>query len=370
VFSLLIDTDHRDLGAVVRYDQSVGAHDLQVGLNYGDGSVEGGNFRNNGGRPNGIVEFVDNSADSLEAFVVDRWRASDRVSVVLGAQYVDAARDVRTTNAETGALSNPRADYSSVNPRIGVIAAVTDTGELYGNVSRLFEAPTTFQMEDDVRGGDATLEPMSGTVVELGWRSTSRQATGTRWTWDISAYYARIRDEILSLDDPNAPGNSLVTNIDRTVHAGLEALVGASFELAGGAHRLDPQVSITLNRFNFDGDPVYGDNDLPAAPGYVVRGEALYRHAKGFYVGPTFDLLGKRYADFANTYTVDAYALMGLRGGFAGQEWEVFGEVRNLFDEEYITGVNVFNVAAPDAQALYPGSPLSLYIGTRFSFRR
>jgi iron complex outermembrane receptor protein len=211
---------------------------------------------------------------------------------------------------------------------------------------------------------------MSRTVAEIGWRSTSSPSTGTRWTWDISAYYARISDEILSLDDPNAPGNSLVTNIDRTVHAGIEALVGASFELGGGAHRIDPQVSITLNRFNFDGDPVYGDNDLPAAPGYVVRGEALYRHANGLYVGPTFDLLGERYADFANTYTVDAYALMGLRGGFAGKEWEVFGEVRNLFDEEYIAGVNVFNVAAPDAQALYPGSPLSLFVGTRFSFQR
>jgi iron complex outermembrane receptor protein len=370
VFSLLIDTDHRDFGGVVRYDQSVGAHDLQVGLNYGDGSVEGGNFRNNGGRPNGIVELVDNRADSLEAFFVDRWRASDRVTVVLGAQYVSATRDVRTTNADTGALSNPKADYSSLNPRVGVIAALNDAGEIYGNVSRLFEAPTTFQMEDDVRGGNATLDPMSGSVVEIGWRSRSRRATGTSWTWDINAYYARIRDEILSLDDPNAPGNSLVTNIDKTVHAGVEALVGASFELGGGAHRLDPRVSITLNQFDFDGDPVYGDNDLPAAPSYVVRGEALYRHAKGFYVGPTFDFLGKRFVDFANTYTVDAYALMGLRGGISGRQWEVFGEVRNLFDEEYITGVNVFNAAAPDAQALYPGSPLSFYVGTRFSFRR
>ncbi len=370
VFSLLVDTDHADLGAVVRYDQTVGAHDLQVGLNYGEGSVEGGNFRNDGGRPNGISEFVDNSADSVEAFFVDRWRASDRVSVVLGAQYVDAARDVRTINADTGAVSNPKADYSSVNPRVGVIAALNDAGELYGNLSRLFEAPTTFQMEDNVRGGNATLDPMSGTVAEVGWRSTSRRAAGTSWTWDISAYYASISDEILSLDDPNAPGNSLTTNIDETVHAGIEALVAASFELGGGGHRLDPQVSVTLNRFHFDGDPVYGDNDLPAAPDYVVRGEALYRHRTGFYAGPTFDFLGERYADFANTYTVDGYALMGLRGGFAARQWELFGEVRNLFDEEYIAAVNVFNVAAPGAQALYPGSPLSAFVGTRFSFQR
>ena len=90
VFSLLIDTDHRDLGAMVRYDRRLGTHDLLAGLNYGDGSVKGGNYRNNGGRPNGISEYVDNTADSVEAFVVDRWRASDRWTAVFGAQVVSA----------------------------------------------------------------------------------------------------------------------------------------------------------------------------------------------------------------------------------------------------------------------------------------
>ena len=171
VFSLLVDTDHRDLGAMVRYDRRLGTHDLLAGLNYGDGTVKGGNYRNHNGRPNGISEHVDNSADSVEAFVVDRWRASDRWTAVFGAQVVSAARDVRTTNATTGAVSNPSDRYSSVNPRAGVIASLNDAGEVYGNVSRLFEAPTTFQMQDDVRGGDATLDPMSGTVAEIGWRS-------------------------------------------------------------------------------------------------------------------------------------------------------------------------------------------------------
>jgi iron complex outermembrane receptor protein len=209
VFSLLVDTDHRDLGAMVRYDRRMGTHDLLVGLNYGDGSVEGGNYRNNGGQPNGLSEHVDNTADSVEAFVVDRWRVSGRWTAVFGAQVVSAGRDVRTTNATTGALSNPHDRYSSINPRAGVIASLNDAGEVYGNVSRLFEAPTTFEMEDDIRGGSAALDPMTGTVAEIGWRSTPSQSRGTRWTWDIAAYYARISDEILSMDDPDAPGNSL-----------------------------------------------------------------------------------------------------------------------------------------------------------------
>jgi iron complex outermembrane receptor protein len=367
VFSLLIDTDHRDLGAMARYERRLGGHDLLVGLNYGDGSVEGGNYRNLNGRPNGISEYVDNTADSVEAFVLDRWRATNRWTVVFGAQAVSAGRDVLTTNATTGAVTNPKARYSAFNPRAGVIASVNDAGEVYGNVSRLFEAPTTFQMMDDVRGGNATLDPMSGIVVEVGWRSASSHASGTRWNWDIAAYFARIRDEILSVDDPNAPGNSLVTNIDKTTHAGLEALVGSSVPV-GTSHRIEPKVSVTLNSFHFANDAAWGDNRLPAAPAYAVRGEVLYRHARGFYAGPTFDFIGERYADLANSYAVDGYELMGLRVGMSGRRWEVFGEVRNLFDVDYIATLSVLNVAPANARVLYPGAPVSAYTGVRFSF--
>jgi iron complex outermembrane receptor protein len=367
VFSLLVDTDHRDLGAMVRYDRRMGAHDLLVGMNYGDGAVTGGNYRNERGRPNGISEHVDNTADSLEAFVVDRWRASDRWTAVLGAQVVSAGRDVRIRNATTGAFSNPRARYTAVNPRAGLIASMGQAGEIYGNVSRLFEAPTTFEMEDDVRGGNATLDPMSGTVAEVGWRSNASTLRRTRMHWDIAAYYARLSDEILSMDDPDAPGNSLTTNIDRTTHAGIEALVGATVDL-GAQHRLEPLATVTYNHFRFAGDPIYGDNRLPAAPTAAVRGEVLYRHARGFYGGPTFDLVGRRYADFANSYTVDGYALMGLRGGLAGRGWELFAEVRNLFDTDYVATLSVLNVAATDARVLYPGTPRSVYTGLRLSF--
>jgi iron complex outermembrane receptor protein len=222
-------------------------------------------------------------------------------------------------------------------------------------------------MENQVPGGSPTLDAMSGTVAEIGVRSKPSPSSGTRWTWDIAAYYARIRDEILATDDPDAPGNTLVTNIDRTTHAGVEALIGASVA-AGRLHRIEPQLSLTLNRFHFAGDPVWGDNDLPAAPTYVARGEVLYRHARGFYAGPTFDLVGERFVDFANTYTVDGYGLVGLRGGLSRARWDLFGELRNLFDTSYIATVGVLNPAPPTARVLYPGAPRSAYVGARFSY--
>lgn len=372
-FSLLIDTDHRTLGGMVRYQKQLGDHDLLFGLNYGDTEVEGGNYRNLFGRRNGLMERVEEYAEGIEAFAIDRWKIGDAFTLVYGAQLVDTSRDVRVIDAGTGAVRNPKGDYSEVNPRIGVIYALGDTNESFASVSRLFEAPTTFELEDDARQNNLPLDPMKGTVVEVGVRGATPQATSTRWRWDVAVYYAQIDDEILSVEeidpDTNLPtGTSLSANIDGTIHAGLEALIGASFALTGGAHRLEPLLSLTVNEFSFDSDPIYGDNDLPAAPEYAARGELIYRHASGFYVGPTFDFIGKRYIDFANTTEVDSYELLGLRSGFSARQWEVFAELRNVTDEDYIATFSVLNRARGNDAVYFPGAPLSAYVGTRVSF--
>lgn len=54
VFSLLIDTDHRDIGVTARYYQRIGDHDVVAGANYGRNAVEGEHYRNLGGVRNGL----------------------------------------------------------------------------------------------------------------------------------------------------------------------------------------------------------------------------------------------------------------------------------------------------------------------------
>jgi len=127
-------------------------------------------------------------------------------------------------------------------------------------------------------------------------------------------------------------------------------------------------VNLLVNHFRFDGDRVYGNNRLPAAPDYAVRAEVLYRNADGFYFGPTFDFVGDRYADMVNSYRIDSYALWGLRAGVARRNWEAFAELRNLADRNYVAFTRVVDVAAPNAALLYPGEPRSAYVGVRMKF--
>ncbi|MGE0332690.1 MAG: TonB-dependent receptor family protein [Ramlibacter sp.] len=367
-FSLLIDTTQRNLGTTVRYQRRAGDHDLLAGMNYGRTRVRGGNNSYVPGGAQTLNTAVDNAADNTELFLVDRWKFAPQWTAVYGAQLVSGSREVRNTAVPSGAVRNPKADYDSVNPRVGLIRDLTPTTQLFANLSRLYEAPTLYELDDDVRGNNATLDAMRGVVLEVGTRG-SHAFDRHRFHWDAAVYYGRLNGEILSRDDPRAPGTSLSTNVGKTIHAGVEALLGASFAMdAAGAHRLEPLVNITLNHFRFKGDSIYGNNQLPAAPRYALKGELLYRHANGVFFGPTFDLVGKRFADFSNTYTVDSYTLWGLRAGYTAKQWEVYGELRNAGDRKYVSFFSVRDVAAANAPILTSGEPRSLYVGARLKF--
>jgi iron complex outermembrane receptor protein len=368
VFSLLIDTQQRDFGTMFRYRQRTGDHDFVAGLNYGDNGVEGGNYRNLGGQPNGLTTIVDNSADSLEVYAMDRWQVADRWLLELAAQGVSADREIRNTSAATGALRNPQGSYSHVNPRIGFIRSLGEGVDFYGNVSSLYEAPTNYQLDDEASGSNAVLDAMHGTVLELGVRGQRMLAAERLLAWDIAWYRAEIRDEILSIDDPAAPGTSLSSNIGRTRHDGLEAVVSAQLPIGSSGAAIAPVVSLTVNDFSFDDDAVYGNRELPAAPGYAVRGEVLVRLANGGFVGPTFDVIDERYADFMNTYVIDSYTLVGLRAGWSNDKWHVFGELKNAGDESYVATHSVLDAAGPDARILSSGEPRSVYFGISARF--
>jgi len=369
VFSLLIDTDQSNFGATLRYHQQLGYHDLLAGINYGRSDVEGGNYRNLAGMKNGLTTLIDNDASLVEAFLADRWTLNDRWALELAAQAVLADREVRNTDVASGVLTNPQGDYSRINPRVGAIYQLSGESSLYGNLSQVYEPPTNFQLQDNVAGGDAVLSAMKGTAIEFGTRGSHDFDEQNNWAWDIALYYTAIDDEILSVDDPLAPGTSLATNIDATTHAGIEGMVNATISLGdSGQYSLAPLLSLTVNHFEFDDDPIYGNNQLPAAPDYTLRGEFMFDNSSGFYLGPTFDFIGQRYADFANTYVIHSYNLLGFRAGWSGNDWSATLEINNILDEDYVASHSVRNIAFESDALLSPGAPRSAYVTVRWQF--
>ncbi|WP_290523481.1 TonB-dependent receptor [Alcanivorax sp.] len=367
-FSLLIDNDQTTFGTTVRYDKKLGNHDLLLGLNYGETRVKGGNYQHSGGIRGALSTKVDNQADNLELFAIDRWHFAERWTLVYGAQAVTGSREVSNVDAASGVERNPKDDYDSINPRLGMIYQLADLSELFANVSKLYEAPTLYQLEDDVQANNETLDPMQGVVGEVGTRGTAPLGQASQWNWEVSVYYAQIEDEILSIDDPSAPGTSLATNIEDTIHAGVEALFGASLALGSNAQRIEPVFSLTWNDFTFDDDPLYANNHLPVAPEFFIKGEVMYRHGNGFFAGPTFDIVDDRFGDFANNKDIEGYELLGLRTGLERDNWEVYLEGRNLTDEVYVSNVSVSDNEAVNPVSIQAGEPRSFYAGVRFDF--
>lgn len=58
----------------------------------------------------------------------------------------------------------------------------------------------------------------------------------------------------------------------------------------------------------------------------------------------------------------------GFAARLAHDSREVFGEIRNLTDKEYISLFSVKYVAAADAAILTPGEPRSAYVGVKLRF--
>lgn len=373
VFSLLINTAQRTSGGMARYHLHAGNHDLLAGINLAYTSNRGGNYGNDTGRRGPLQDLVDKHADSANLFVMDRWQFTPDWMLVYGAQGTTTRLVDRQVDGFDAGNRTPRGQtnrFSSLNPRVGLIRQLTPDSQLYASVGRLYQSPNTFDLDNArmERGPAATLDAMHGTSYELGVRGAS-DTTGPapRWHWSVGSYYERIRDEIFSIDNPAAPGISLTANLPRTIHAGVEAEASATLPLAAGGY-LEPRVSASWNAFSFDHDPVYGSNRLPSAPRYALHAELIYHTSNGFYVGPTLDTTGSRYADFANSYRVGGYTLVGLRGGLRRGRWELYAEADNLLDRRYAVSVGVLDRAGPDAAVLNPGAPRSIYLGARYRY--
>lgn len=369
-FSLLIDTRQETTGGMLRYHLKAGKHQLLAGLNLAHTSNYGGNYENDGGNKGIRTNDINQQSNSATLFLMDRWQFAPRWTLVYGAQAITTNRNLHDTTLASNDTRHQKASYASVNPRAGLIYALSKNSELFANVSRIYQAPNNFDLDNDVRQNDSTLSAMHGVAVEVGTRGSEPLpfAHGTAH-WNLALYHARIHNEILSVDNPAQPGNMLSANYDKTRHTGIEALLGGSFQITDRGQRIEPLVSASYNHFTFDHDPIYGNNRLPSAPRYIVHGEVMVRDAQsGLYAGPTFDLIGSRYVDMANTYRVSGYELLGLRAGIERDRWEIYAQATNLTNKKYVNAVSVRTQASADDAVLNPGAPRALFVGMRLRY--
>lgn len=340
---------------------------LTVGATVGAGTVDNKQYANLAGGTKGALlsASMDRSTNTL-VYAEDSLAVVPGVNLIAGTQYLDASR--RRSDRFTAApdTSGDR-DYQLWSPRLGVLWQVEPGWQVFANISRSAEAPTLSELNFN-----STV--LSNTKAQ---RSTSYEI-GTRGrrpdlTWDVALYRAQIGDEFQYFD--LGGGNVQVTNADRTVHQGIEIGGGWAFaerlaRAAGEPDRLWLNLAYTYSDFRFDGDPSWGDNELPGAPRHYLRAELLYRHPSGFHAGPNLEWVPQGYyVDNANTQKTPSYALLGFRAGVdVAENASLYVDARNILDRRYIASASVSATATASSAVYEPGTGRAVVFGARLSW--
>lgn len=342
---------------------------VTVATHLSQGDTDAKRFTNLAGDYGPLQADASERAKNATLYVENRTQLSPDVSVLAGNQFLYANRDFHDRFMGNGDQSAQR-DYYGLSPRIGAIWDVDARTQLFTNLSRAYEAPIISELTQQVPGfaGFADLDAQKSDTLEIG----SRGAYG-RWQWDASIYRSWVKDELMMYNI--APNTSRVLNADRTIHQGLELgldgeLIQGVF-LACGCDSLRLRLGYTYSDFHFDGDALYGDNQLPGAPEHYLRAELRYQHRDGWYIAPNVEAIPDGYpVDMANSLYTSGYALAGLRAGMdVTDKVELYLDARNLLDKTYAATADVITAPTAMNQAVFaPGDGRALYAGLRYRF--
>jgi iron complex outermembrane receptor protein len=360
----VLEQDSDDYGVNARFisDRKLfgNRNRLILGMSLQEGELSDDRFANIGGRRGARTAQAEQRSTNYAVFAENQYYVLPSTALIVGAQAVQAKRRLEDRFLANGDQSVDKT-YRHVAPRIGLRRELTPDVQLYGNVSGSYEPPSFGELAG---GPNVTpVDAQRARTAEIGTRGLSRQQWGNL-RWDVSLYRARVRQELLSLNDPG--GNPLgTTNADRTIHQGIEAEVEAGFGPAWVV-----RANYLLNDFRFDGDRTYSDNRLAGVPRQYVTGEVLYKMENGLYLGPNVHIASSTYIDHANTLKAAGYGIFGFKlGQRVNKNVSWFVDARNLADKTYAatTGV-IADARGADSRQFYPGDGRSLYAGVELKY--
>jgi iron complex outermembrane receptor protein len=217
-------------------------------------------------------------------------------------------------------------------------------------VATAFETPTTTELANRPTGAggfNPELDPQRTVSYEAG----ASVQLGRRGLGQLSAYQARIRDELIPFEVEGAPGRVFYRNAGSAVHRGVE--IGLTVLLL---RDVTLRSAYTFTDARFDDYTVagtsYKDKRVPGVAPHRVDGVLSYNASDGALEGFFVELEERYLSDVPVTdanlpgTASPAYALTNVRVGFdrvriGGAELAPFVGITNLFDRDYNTAVSV-----------------------------
>lgn len=367
-FAGIIVQDEDELGVSARvageFSLGGGQSRWMLGGSYASATNDARTHVNNFGARGALSSRSDQDTTMLIAYGELDISLTRGINAVAGGQYVRAVRDVE---AQLNTVSG-RGAFDQFNPRFGLIADIAANTQIYGNVSRSFEAPS---LADLTSGGASPFDPLlpqRATTYEIGTRGQQGP-----FAWDIALYRAEIANEFLKVST-NGGANSITRNGDKTVHQGVELGVDvfiARDQLEVRGQSLRVSTTYTFNDFFFDDDSLYGDNQLAGVPRHLFVTEVRFDQKERFYLSANLRWVPDGpWADFSNTERAPGYEIVGVTAGVTVfEKFRLFGSIENLFNVRYISNVSTNANQQIAKAALYtPGQGRAFYAGLTASF--
>ena len=370
--------DHRfqDYGGFAKLtdDRLIGGYRniFLAGVNVLNGTGDKLQFVNIGGLKGALTSSNLDKSTNTSVFVQDSFYFLPTVAAVAGGQFLNATRNRADRFLANGDQSG-RTEFNLFNPKGGLLWNIDPTWQAFSNVSRSSELPSF----DEGVGPIPFVAPNLPNIpfTQLRAQRATTYEIGTRgrrpdMTWELVGYRAEIKDELQC--QYSIFGNCNVTNLNRTIHQGIEAGAGIAvlrnlFVNGPLPDKLWVNVAYTFNDFRFDNDPVFGNNQLPGAPRHFLRAELLYKHPTGAYVGPNVEWVPEAYfVDSANSLKTQSYALLGLKAGFDnGGPYSFYIEARNIANRAYIASASVIDRANAALPLFEPGNGRAVFVGAK-----
>ena len=231
---VVIDQLTNDFGVSLRYDyygEILGRQNrFTLDFNPTYGSTQDNRFLNVLGNSGMQISNSDQYSLNLNFFVQDRFYLFERFALVAGTAITYARRqNVDNFPVSVGEPDNSGIeDYWGFTPQVGFLYDITNSAQIFFNVSRSFEPPTFGELGNpaDAGAGLIQLDAQTATTIEVGTRGEA----GGRVKWDFAYYFSWLDDELIEYEV--IPGLTQTVNARRTIHQGIE--VGLDIHLFEG----------------------------------------------------------------------------------------------------------------------------------------
>ena len=286
---------------------------------------------------------------NIAAFVENCLQVSDRFSITPGLRFeslaTEAEAEIEVNGIEKETESEKERSFLLL--ALGLQYKAEKTAVIYGNITQAYRPVDYAQLVPlgSVSRVDPDMKDPKGWNADIGVRGNTQGIVN----YDIGLFYLSYNNRIglVSKRNENGDAYTLRTNIDKSIHKGVESYIelnvsrALSISKKLGDVRVYNSFAYTSARYTRG---VYTGNQVEYAPAVINRIGLLYN--KGiFSTALQFSSQSKAYGDAANTElssnpivgSIPAYQLIDWSATVSYKKMKCKGGVNNLTDKKFFT---------------------------------